>query len=191
MLRSEFYVLVNGYRDFGRKQDLALNQRIQLEVDGEIVEEFIVKSGENYNDYCRMLVREIFETGKERRARLLFSYISAYEVVLYDGQKVEETWKKMEERIREDMEKTKMVQRKMDGWQPALDWARENGANIRKGKISKWLAWVRVDEAGLRDQWNEKFPDYRFNDRDLERAKEVLEDRKQFYSKLKKKGGAK
>lgn len=74
----------------------------------------------------------------------------------------------------------------MDGWQPAIDWARENGANIRKGKTSKWLARVRIEEAGLREEFNARYPDYAFSEKDVDYARAVLTDRKEFYSKFKK-----
>ena len=91
--------------------------------------------------------------------------------------------------MRQDIHKLNEIQRKMDIWQSAIGWARQNGANIRKGKISKDLARVRIQEAGLREQWNELFPDYAFSEEDVIMAKEVLEERNKFYSKLKKKEG--
>ena len=78
------------------------------------------------------------------------------------------------------------IQEKLDGWQPALDWATEHGANIRKGKISKYLARVRIDDAGLREEWNERFPDYAFSKHDVDVARDILDNRRDYYDNLKK-----
>lgn len=78
------------------------------------------------------------------------------------------------------------IQEKVDGWQPALDWAREHGANIRKGKISKYLARVRIDDAGLRGEWNKLFPDYAFSEHDVDVARDILDNRRDYYDNLKK-----
>lgn len=66
------------------------------------------------------------------------------------------------------------IQSKMDRWQLALDWARMHGARIRRGKVSKDLACVRIYKAGLMNQWNKEFPELAFDLTDLQKSKYYL-----------------
>ena len=84
------------------------------------------------------------------------------------------------------MERIATIQSKMDRWQLAIEWAREHGAKIRRGKVTKQLARVRIYEAKLMKQWNEQFPDLAFDEADVEKSKEFLKDRDAMYSRRKK-----
>lgn len=127
-----------------------------------------------------------YEMGIEEDVKLTVTYCIHYETVMFDGQRLKESREYKENEIRVQMKKNALIQAKMDAWQPAIDWAREHGARIRKGKVSKHLARVRIDEAGLRTQWNELYPDYAFSEKDVRYSKMILKDREELYSKFKK-----
>ena len=81
---------------------------------------------------------------------------------------------------RKEIEEEK--QRKMDNYNDALQWARENGANLRKGKISKDLATYRIYIAGLMDRFNEKYPEYAFTKNDVIGAVKRMEAKDRMYA---------
>ena len=184
MERSQFRALTHGYRTFtGGSEKHFLDQKITVEIEGRDPTEYSLQDREDYRGWSEDLIRELFEQDNEFKGKITLSYTSRTEIVLYDGAQVRQTWQNTERCIREDIQKTKEINRKMDGWQPALDWARENGAAIRKGKISKQLARVRIQEAGLREQWNQQFPDYAFTEDDVIRARHELDERAKYYAK--------
>lgn len=68
-----------------------------------------------------------------------------------------------------------------------MQWAREHGAELRKGKVSKDLAKFRIYKAGLMDQFNEAWPMYAFTYDDVKTAsKRLIERDKEYADKPKK-----
>lgn len=70
-------------------------------------------------------------------------------------------------------------------WNYAMDWAREHGAKIRRGKVTKVQARARIYEAGLRKEFNHAWPTYGFSEIEGLQAKEELvsEERRRMYAK--------
>ena len=68
-----------------------------------------------------------------------------------------------------------------------MQWAREHGAELRKGKVSKDLAKFRIYKAGIIDEFNKEWPMYAFTYDDVKKASERLIERdKEFADKPKK-----
>lgn len=131
-------------------------------------------------------IRLIYEMGLEESAKITMTYCIHYANMMFDGDELKRARECKEDQIRHQMEKDSIIQAKFDEWQLGLDWAREHGAKIRKGKTSKYTVRVRIYEAGLMDQWNELFPNYAFTDKDVKDAQSILKERKEFYAQFKK-----
>lgn len=87
---------------------------------------------------------------------------------------------------REELEKKR--QESYDNWNTAMEWAREHGAEIRKGKVSKDLAKFRIFKAGLMEQFNETWPMYAFSQSDVEKsAKRLIQRDKEYATRRKPK----
>ena len=48
----------------------------------------------------------------------------------------------------------------VETWNFAMGWARDNGARIHKGKVTRTLARARIYEAGLMHEFNKAWPEY-------------------------------
>lgn len=171
----------------GGNDEHFLNQKIRVEFGDGRVEEYQLPDGEDYQEDLADWMNQIYTESLQYSAKISWHYESRHMKVLYDGATAKKWAQNIESSFKSDIAKLNAIEAKKNGWQPALDWARENGANIRKGKISKWLARVRIDEAGLRDEWNQRYPDYKFSEKDVDYAKSILEGRAEYYSKFKKK----
>lgn len=70
-------------------------------------------------------------------------------------------------------------------WNYAVSWAREHGAKIRPGKVTKIQARARIMDAGLRKEFNRAWPTYAFSEGEGLIAKEELVSpkRTEFYAK--------
>lgn len=101
----------------------------------------------------------------------------------YSPIKLEEARKREERRL----QKEKEFQESCDRWNAAMDWAREHGADLRKGKVSKDLAKFRIYKAGLMDEFNEAWPMYSFTYEQVELAAKRLIERDKEFAKKKKK----
>ena len=101
----------------------------------------------------------------------------------YSPIKLEEARKREERRL----QKEKEFQESCDRWNAAMDWAREHGADLRKGKVSKDLAKFRIYKAGLMEEFNEAWPMYSFNYEQVELAAKRLIERDKEFAKKKKK----
>lgn len=62
-------------------------------------------------------------------------------------------------------------------WNAAMDWAREKGVPLKKGKVTKETAHLRIYEYGLMDEFNREWPEYQFHINSVEKAKELQEAR--------------
>lgn len=132
------------------------------------------------------LIRKAFEESEEDKVRIrILSNIIRTEPV-YEGDKLTEhrQWMSESKAIRENL--LLIDQRRVENWPLALEWARENGADLRRGETSRELAIVRIHEAGLMDAFNLEWRDFEFSEDEVETARKVLRNREEFYAKKRK-----
>ena len=67
-----------------------------------------------------------------------------------------------------------------------MQWARDHGAELRKGKVSKDLAKLRIYKAGLMEEFSKEWPMYAFDFDAVKLASERLIKRDIEYSERKK-----
>lgn len=71
-------------------------------------------------------------------------------------------------------QREKERQEAMDRYNAAIQWARDHGAELRKGKVSKDLAKFRIYKAGLMEEFNKEWPMYAFTYEDVQIASQRL-----------------
>lgn len=113
-------------------------------------------------------VRRIFDGGRELTSTILVSEHREYISTRYSP--TELIREREENARREEAERERL--KAIDRWNESLDWAREHGAQIRRGKITKDLAYYRIYAAGLMEEYSSHFPEFSF---DLGRVKTGVE----------------
>lgn len=122
-------------------------------------------------------VKQIFEGGRELTSSVQVTEYREYTITRYDPSiliREREDEARREEAMRERAEA-------LDRWNKSLDWAREHGAQIRRGKITKDLAYYRIYAAGLMEAYSAQHPEFKFDrDRVLEGVMR-LKERDEYY----------
>lgn len=126
--------------------------------------------------------RGLFESGNQENYSIWVMTYSYGHDKIYDPE-----WLAAYRRsVKAKQEAEAEAKRKMDLYNESIDWAREHGANIRKGRITKDLSRYRIFSAGLMDEYNSRFPDFAFTEEDVRRGVERLEERDREYEMRKK-----
>lgn len=126
--------------------------------------------------------RSLFESGDQENYSIYVVTWSRHCEKIYDPE-----WLAAYRRsVKAKQEAEAEAKRKMDLYNESLDWAREHGANIRKGRITKDLSRYRIFSAGLMNEYNSRFPEFAFTEEDVRRGVERLEERDREYEMRKK-----
>jgi len=174
-----------AFHDSTRNIEEFSEYKVILEVEGKEPITYECNSFDESRGFIDDLIEEAFEKGEEEITTITESYVKFSSAVKFSGNILKKDRQRKEEAKRIAAEKEAAKQKKFDDWNVAMDWAREHGVKLRRGKVNKHLARVRIYESGLMEQWNAAWPDFKFDKKDVDCAKEFLEERESFYANKK------
>ena len=118
-------------------------------------------------------IRKLFEEGRYEDTLITTCHYEGRVTINYSFNQLDEDRKRKERQARLEKER----QEAMDRYNAAVQWARDHGANLRKGKVSKDLMKFRIYKAGLMDEFNKAWPMFAFSEEDVKIASERLIER--------------
>lgn len=180
---------MNLYNSFRR---FTLRQFLDVIISGDIdlINRTEITSCKNTKGLMWSIMDWAYNSNQEAKVTVKWIEFRLDETLAYDP-KVAKEWSdnirwQREERIKAIKESRAVKER----WEQAVTWAREHGAKIRRSArgYNKNTVIVRIYEAGLMDEFNKEFPEYKFDKEMVKEAKLYLKEREIWYSEKKNHG---